>query len=49
MFLKVVSNNESKWFPLSVLPSQCRTDSLQMYVEKSALAILTTCGVEEDK
>jgi len=47
--IKVVSNNESKWFPLSVLPSQCRTDSLQMYVEKSALAILTTCGVEEDK
>ena len=49
LFKKVVSLCESKWFPLSVLPVQCRTASLQTFVEKSALAILTTHGVEEDK
>ena len=44
-----MSISESKWFPLSVLPVQCRTESLATFVEKSALAILTTAGVEDDR
>eukprot|EP00090_Calanus_glacialis_P007201 TRINITY_DN15664_c0_g1_i1.p1 TRINITY_DN15664_c0_g1~~TRINITY_DN15664_c0_g1_i1.p1 ORF type:complete len:245 (-),score=60.83 TRINITY_DN15664_c0_g1_i1:15-749(-) len=47
--IKVVSVAESSWLPLSVLPTQCRTDSVPVFVEKSADAILTTSGVEEDR
>ena len=46
---QVVSVAESTWLPLSVLPTQCRTDSVPVFVEKSADAILTTSGVEEDR
>jgi len=47
--IKVVSTVESNWLPLSALPTQCRTDSVPVFVEKSAEAILTTSGVNEDK
>ena len=40
---------EKTWLPLSVLPVQCRTDSVPVYVEKTAEAILTTSGVEENR
>ena len=47
--LQCVAVAESSWLALSVLPTQCRTDSVPVYVEKSADAILSTSGVEEDR
>ena len=46
---KEVVLTEKTWLPLSVLPVQCRTDSVPVYVEKTAEAILTTSGVEENR
>ena len=47
--MQTLSVAESSWLPLSVLPTQCRTDSVPVFVEKSADAILSTSGVEEDR
>jgi len=47
--VKTVQKAELSWPSLSLLPSQCRTESVPQYVEKSAEAIVRSCqSLEED-
>lgn len=47
--VKTVTKAELSWPPLSTLPSQCRTESVPAFVEKSAEAILTTTSSTEEE
>ena len=44
-----VSQEERRWLPVSMLPAQCRTDSIPVFVQKSAQAILATATLDDDK
>lgn len=47
--VKTVAKAELSWPPLSILPTQCRTEGVPAFVEKSAQAILTTTSCTDEE